>query len=116
MQGGSRGLFETLGLLLNQYEYQWKELLSYTCQCLRGIQCYSPLVYGEAFESLSKTEITRSTFGVNLECHKEGHALTNSSNSSFEKPVLHLPKKTRTGPYYIFGLNMRLREAIKFHV
>lgn len=25
MQGGSRGLFETLGLLLNQYEYQWKE-------------------------------------------------------------------------------------------
>lgn len=25
MQGGSRGLFKTLGLLLNQYEYQWKE-------------------------------------------------------------------------------------------
>lgn len=75
------------------------------------------VVYGEAFESLSKTEITRSTFDVNLECYiQEGHALTNSSNSSFEKPVLHLPKKTRTGPYYILGLNMRLREASKFHV
>lgn len=79
-------------------------------------QRHSVLVYGEAFESLSKTEITRSTFGVNLECHTRRTCAYELKQFLIRKAVLHLPKKTRTGPYYIFGLNMRLREAIKFHV